>query len=173
MLGAGAPTALGDLARRMPRLTRRMATAHGGLFLRTQGRLLASWFGSPILVLETVGRRSGEPRTTPLVYLRHGDGFAVVPANAGADRPPAWWLNLEAAGAGFVVHDGMRRRVTPAIATGSERERLWRRFGAVTPVERYQRATRRALPVVVLTPTGAAALLSHRARSPRLAVQPA
>jgi F420H(2)-dependent quinone reductase len=170
---SGAPTVLGDLARRMPRLTRRLAAAHAAMFLRTQGRVLAAWFGSPILVLETVGRRSGMPRTTPLVYLPHGDGFAVVPANAGTDRAPAWWLNLEAAGAGFVVLDGVRRRVTPAIATGGERERLWRRFGAVTPVEHYQRTTRRTLPVVVLTPTGAAAPLSHRARTPGLAVQPA
>lgn len=166
----GAPTALGDLARRMPRLTQRMAAAHAALFLRTQGRVLTSWFGSPILVLETVGRRTGAPRRTPLVYLPHGDGFAVVPANAGANRPPAWWLNLEAAGAGFVVLGAARQRITPALATGIEHERLWRRFRAVTPVEHYQRGTRRTLPVVLLTPAGAAARLRQRAPActPRL-----
>jgi len=157
----------------MPRLTQRMAAAHAALFLRTQGRVLTSWFGSPILVLETIGRRTGTPRMTPLVYLPHRDGFAVVPANAGTDRPPAWWLNLEAAGAAFVVLRGARQRITPAIATGIEHERLWRRFRAVTPVEHYQHATRRTLPVVILTPAGAAARLRHRApaRTPRLALQ--
>jgi F420H(2)-dependent quinone reductase len=162
----GAPTVLGDVARRMPRLTQRMAAAHAALFLRTQGRVLRSWFGSPILVLETVGRRSGTPRMTPLVYLPHGDGFAVVPANAGTNRPPAWWLNLQAAGAGFVVLGGARQRIAPAIAAGIEHERLWRRLRAVTPVEHYQRGTRRTLPVVILTPTGAAVRLRHRAPAP-------
>jgi deazaflavin-dependent oxidoreductase (nitroreductase family) len=168
----GAPTVLGDVARRMPRLTQRMAAAHAALFLRTQGRVLGSWFGSPILVLETVGRRSGTPRMTPLVYLPHGDGFAVVPANAGAGRPPAWWLNLEAAGAGFVMLGGARQRIAPAIAAGIEHERLWRRLRAVTPVEHYQRGTRRTLPVVILTPSEAAPLRHGApASTSRLALQ--
>jgi deazaflavin-dependent oxidoreductase (nitroreductase family) len=150
--GGGAPTVLGDVARRVPHLLPHMGAAHAALVLRTQGRVLTSWFGSSILVLETVGRRTGNPRMTPLVYLPHGDGFAVVPANGGANRPPAWWLNLETAGSGCIVLDGTRQRITPAIATGNEHVRLWRRFCAVTPVEHYQRATRRTLPVVILTP---------------------
>ena len=162
----GAPTVLGDLAGRVPRLLQRMGAAHAALILHTQGRVLTSWFGSAILVLETVGRRTGNPRMTPLVYLPHGDRFAVVPANAGASRPPAWWLNLEAAGAGFIVLGGTRQRITPAIATGIEHERLWRRFCAVTPVEHYQRATRRTLPVVILTPAEAAVRPRHRVPAP-------
>ena len=174
MIGSGAPTVLGDIARRIPRLTRRVTAAHGALFLRTQGRLLASWFGAPILVLETVGRHSGKPRATPLVYLPHDDGFAVVPANAGADRAPAWWLNLQAAGEGFALLGGERRGITPAIATGDEHERLWQRLSAVTPVEHYQRRTGRPLPVVVLTRSGAGAPLREPARAVRArAVRPA
>lgn len=152
MIGSGAPTVVGDIARLMPRVARPVTAAHGALFLRTQGRLLASWFGAPILVLETVGRRSGKPRATPLVYLPHGDAYAVVPANAGADRVPAWWLNLQRAGEGFVVLGRERRCITPAIATGDEHESLWRRLSAVAPVEHYRRRTRRALPVVILAP---------------------
>jgi deazaflavin-dependent oxidoreductase (nitroreductase family) len=147
---AGAPLLLGDLAYRSPRITQRLTAAHGVMYLRTQGRLLARWFGSPILVLETIGRRTGAKRATPLVYLPHGDDFAVVPANAGADRPPAWWLNLQAAGEGCAVRGRERRRVTPVIVAGPERERLWKRLCAVTPVEHYQRRTSRPLPVVVL-----------------------
>jgi F420H(2)-dependent quinone reductase len=153
---AGAPTVLGDVARRLPGLTRRLAAAHGALVRRTRGRLFGSWFGAPILVLETRGRRTGRPRTTPLVYLPHGGGFAVVPANAGADRPPAWWLNLQAAGEGHVLLGGRRQRITPSIAEAGEHEPLWQRLAAVAPVDHYQRRSRRALPVVILEPAGAA-----------------
>jgi deazaflavin-dependent oxidoreductase (nitroreductase family) len=147
---AGAPHALGDLARRLPGLTRRIGAAHAALLLHAQWAVPARWFGSDVLVLETIGRRSGEPRATPLVYLPHGRDVAVVPANAGADRPPAWWLNLRAAGEGWVVLGPERRRIVPSIATGAERERLWARFRAATPLEHYQRRCRRTLPIVVL-----------------------
>ena len=93
------------------------------------------------------------------MYLRHGRDLVVVPANAGADRPPAWWLNLQAAGEGLVVLGPERRPIVPSVATGAERERLWQRFRAVTPVEHYQRRCRRALPVVVLARAPSAAAL--------------
>jgi deazaflavin-dependent oxidoreductase (nitroreductase family) len=159
---AGAPTPLGDLARRLPGLTRRLGAAHGALVLRTRGQFLGYWFGAPILLLETRGRRTGKPRTTPLVYLPHGDGFAVVPANAGADRAPAWWLNLQAAGEGHVLLGGRRQRITPSIAGAGEHERLWQRLAAVAPLDHYQRRSRRALPVVMLEPAGAAVYAGDR-----------
>jgi F420H(2)-dependent quinone reductase len=134
---------------------RSMTALHGALLLRTQGRVLGSWFGAPVLVLETRGRRTGVLHTTPLVYLPVGDGFAVVPANAGAKRPPAWWLNLQAAGEGVVWLDGRRQRITPALASNRERARLWRRMCAVAPVEHYQRRTSRELPIVILSCAGA------------------
>jgi deazaflavin-dependent oxidoreductase (nitroreductase family) len=163
---AGAPTLLGDLARRAPRLMRRMTALHGALVLSTRGRLLASWFGAPILVLETRGRHTNALRATPLVYLPHGDGFAVVPANAGAERTPAWWLNLQAAGNGVVVLGGRRQPITAALASGEERARLWRRMSAIAPVDHYQRRTSRTLPVVVLSRAGAA--IPARERPARL-----
>jgi F420H(2)-dependent quinone reductase len=148
---AGAPVVLGNAARRMPRVVRRITAVHAAVFLLSRGRVLSRWFGNPILVLETVGRRTGERRLTPLVYRSHRDDFAVLPANAGADRPPAWWLNLQAAGEGFAVLNGQRHRITPTIATGPEHDRLWQQFRAVAPVEHYQRRAGRALPIVVLT----------------------
>jgi deazaflavin-dependent oxidoreductase (nitroreductase family) len=147
---AGAPPSLGDAALRMPRLTRRLAGAHGALFRHAHGRAFGRWFGAPVLVLETVGRRTGRPRATPLVYVPDGDDLVVVPANAGADRPPAWWLNLQAAGAGIAILRDDRRRVAPRVAAGAERERLWRRVADVAPLEHYQRRTSRWLPVVIL-----------------------
>ncbi len=116
---SGAPTPLGDLALQMPNLTRRMTALHRALFLRGQNGPLARWFGASILVLETVGRRTGRLRATPLAYLSHGDDLVVVPANAGADLAPAWWLNLQAAGQGVAILGNQRRPVRPRIASSS------------------------------------------------------
>lgn len=78
----GAPTVLSAAARRTPRLARLLAAAHSGLFLRTGGLAGANWFGMPILVLETVGRRSGMRRSNPVVYLSAGDNLVVVAARS-------------------------------------------------------------------------------------------
>lgn len=152
---------LGDLARRMPRVTRRITVLHAALFLLAHGRVLSRWFGNPILVLETVGRRTGKRRLTPLVYLPYGNNFAVLPANAGTHRPPAWSLNVRAAGEGFAVRHGQRYRVTPKIATGLEHDRLWQQFRAIAPIEHYQRRARRSLSIILLARAGAA--LPHAA----------
>ena len=129
-----------------------MSAAHTGALTVTRGRVLARWFGARLLLLETVGRRTGRTRVAPLAYVPDGADLVVVPGNAGADRPPAWWLNLRAAGRGAVIVAGRRRPVAARVATGAERRRLWARLAAVTPVEHYDRRTARHLPVVVLSP---------------------
>jgi deazaflavin-dependent oxidoreductase (nitroreductase family) len=151
--GWGDPrVALGPLALRLPRLTRRLTAAHASVFRWTRGRLASRWFGAAVLVLETVGRHTGQPRAVPVVYLPDADNLVVVAANGGAHRPPAWWLNLQAAGHGVAVVGRERRPVRPLEAAGPERERLWRRFAAIAPVDHYQRRTGRTIPVVVLAP---------------------
>lgn len=150
---SAALAAVSGIAVRAPGPTMRATAAHGALLRRLRWRLLRRWFGLPLLLLETVGRRTGERRTVTLAYLRDGDDLVVVPANAGASRPPAWWLNLCTAGGGVADLGGGRRvRVTPHEARGPERDRLWRRMAAVAPLDRYQGRTTRALPVVVLRP---------------------
>jgi deazaflavin-dependent oxidoreductase (nitroreductase family) len=161
---SGAPVPLGDLALKLPHLTRRMTALHGALLLRTQQGPLARWFGAQILVLETLGRRSGKARVTPLVYVPHGDNLVVVPANAGAARPPAWWLNLQAAGQGVATLRKRRRTVKPRIAAGTEHELLWQRVAAVAPLDHYQRRTNRPLPIVVLERADPSPGASHRPR---------
>ena len=110
------------------------------------------WFGARVLVLETVGRHvRASPAQRRSCTCPTGDDLVVVPANAGAARPPAWWLNLRARRRG---HRARLRRAPPRAAASKpavrERERLWRRFAAVTPVTHYERAAGRELPVVVL-----------------------
>ena len=145
----GAPITLCRIARRTPRVTLRVAAFHATLLRHSRGRA-GRWFGSRLLLLETVGHASGLTRRAAVVYLPDGDDLVVVPANAGAARPPAWWLNLRAAGEATVQLGRERRRVGPLVARGAERERLWRRFAAVTPVTHYERHAGRELPVVVL-----------------------
>jgi F420H(2)-dependent quinone reductase len=147
---AGVPRPLDVLALRVPGLTRRLTRLHASVYMWTGGRVLNRWFGLAILVLETVGRRTGVPRRVSIAYVLDGENLVVVPANGGAHRPPSWWLNLLAAGEAIAVLGRERLRVRPQVATGDERERLWQLFASASPVDRYQRRTSRRIPVVVL-----------------------
>jgi deazaflavin-dependent oxidoreductase (nitroreductase family) len=145
-----------QVVRRWPRMQRAMGRLHARLYRASGGRVLPRWFaGAPVLVLETIGRRSGQKRATPVLYLRDGDAFIVLAANDGADRTPAWWLNLREAGAGEVILGRDRMRVRPRELEGAERDRLWRAFVAMYPqAEHYTRFTDRELPLIALEPEG-------------------
>lgn len=122
---------------------------------RTNGRLAnKNLLVAPrqsVLALTTTGRRSGRPRTTALGYLRDGDGFAIVASNSGLDRPPAWWLNLQANPKAEVDAAGERFHVRAREANPEEQERLWPRFVDQYPgFEGYRRLTTRKIPVVLL-----------------------
>ena len=110
------------------------------------------------LYLHTVGRISGTPRRTPLYFVEHGDDLAVITSNGGRDRPPAWWLNLQARPDAEVEIGKVRRPVTARRASAAEFDRLWPRFVAgLANYETYRRRTARELVIVLLGPrsTGA------------------
>lgn len=153
---------LAPLAVRVPAALRTLSALHAQLYQRTDGRVLGRWFGGHVLVLHTVGRRTGRPRTTPLVYLPDGPDLVVVAANGGAPRHPDWWLNLRAAGHGVAVLGRDHVEVRAREATDPERARLWRGLADHVPVDHYQRRTARRLPVVVLTPTFQGAPHAHQ-----------
>ena len=146
----------GFYARVSPRLAHRPGStlptrAHGWLVRRSGGRLGRRFLGVDVLVLRTVGRRSGAQRESPLFYLRHADGFAVVASNAASQRPPAWWLNLQAAPDAEVLVDGSWHAVRAREATAEEAEALWPRFADVyVGYEHYREIATRDIPVVVL-----------------------
>jgi deazaflavin-dependent oxidoreductase (nitroreductase family) len=124
---------------------------HARLYRASRGKVISHWFGAPVLVLETIGRHSGRPRTVAIQYLMVDGDYVVTAANAGSDRTPAWWLNLRDAGVGIVHIKGRRQQVTPRLATGVERDELWAKITAAYPsVGHYRRYTSRAFPVVVL-----------------------
>jgi deazaflavin-dependent oxidoreductase (nitroreductase family) len=90
----------------------------------TRGRVIT--FGTiPVLLLTTTGRRSGRPRTTPLLYVSDGDAYVVVGFNWGQPHQPGWALNLRAAPLATATVDGRRIPVRGTRAVGAERERLW------------------------------------------------
>jgi F420H(2)-dependent quinone reductase len=142
-----------NLTSRAPRLQSLGSRFHARLYSRSGGRRGGRWFGLPVLVIETRGRRSGRTRSTPIVYVRDGDRFLVTPANAGAKRTPAWWLNLSAAGEGTAVVRGKRTPVRPRVLEGAEGERAWQAMSRVLPaLEDYRSFTERELPLVALEP---------------------
>jgi deazaflavin-dependent oxidoreductase (nitroreductase family) len=111
--------------------------------------------GADLLLLTTTGRRSGQPRTTPLLYLAETDRWIVVASNGGADWEPGWWLNLHAGSPATVEVDGRRTPVTGTEITGAERDRIWRLLNEkVFNYNTYQAKVSRQIAVVELTPIG-------------------
>ncbi|HEY3727961.1 MAG TPA: nitroreductase family deazaflavin-dependent oxidoreductase [Solirubrobacteraceae bacterium] len=124
------------------------------LIPRTHGRLKVA-MGQLILLLHTRGAKSGQPRTSPLLYTPHDNGFIVVASKAGAEHHPAWFHNIRAHPDDVAVEVGGRRiAVRPRIVEEPERSELWRRVNDnYNGYETYeQRAGGRIIPVVVLEP---------------------
>ncbi len=98
------------------------------IYRATGGRVFGSLDGTPILLLTTTGRKSGQARTAPVVYLPDAERLVVIGSNAGNLRAPAWALNLESNPDAEVEIGRERRQVRARIAEGEERADLWRRF---------------------------------------------
>lgn len=128
---------------------------HVGVYRRTGGRVLGRFGKSPVLLLNTVGRKTGQRRTTPLLYLPDGEEMVVVASMGGSPKHPAWWLNLRDDPETTVEVGGRKVGVRAQEARGEEKARLWPRLVGMYPgYADYQRKTDREIPVVVLRPTG-------------------
>jgi deazaflavin-dependent oxidoreductase (nitroreductase family) len=143
-----------ERARRL--LIRALGRVHRAVVRVGGGRVLGRVAGMPVLLLTTRGRRTGKQRTVPLTYLRDGGDLVIVGSFGGSDRAPAWWLNLEHDRRAAVQLDGSTIAVSARTADASERARLWPIVISAHPgYARYQSRTRRRIPIVLLTPTGA------------------
>jgi deazaflavin-dependent oxidoreductase (nitroreductase family) len=107
----------------------------------------------PTLLLTTRGRKSGQPRSIPLIYGNVGDSFVVIASKGGMPTHPVWYLNLEA-DPECTIQVGKRTLTTRArVADGEERALLWQQLAEIyPPYLDYQKATERKIPVVVLDP---------------------
>jgi deazaflavin-dependent oxidoreductase (nitroreductase family) len=119
----------------------------------TRGRVVALGL-APSLLLVTTGRRSGRPRTVPLVCARDGDAYVVIGSNWGGPAQPAWALNLLTDPQAAVRRGGRDTPVRARLLSGTERERAWRAATQVWPAyDTYlQRAGGRPVPVFRLEP---------------------
>jgi deazaflavin-dependent oxidoreductase (nitroreductase family) len=125
---------------------------HVRRYRETDGEVGHDWKGTQTLLLTTTGRKSGDERTTPLIYQPVGDdAYAIVASKGGADAPPAWYLNLEADPEVDVQVKGDRFTARARTATPDEKPDLWKTMTATWPAyDDYQKKTDREIPVVVL-----------------------
>jgi deazaflavin-dependent oxidoreductase (nitroreductase family) len=134
-------------------LWKRMTGLNTTVFRLSGGRLLGTYDGNPVLLLHHVGRKSGEERVTPLIYLEDGEDLLIVGSMGGTPKHPAWIHNLSAAPDTEVELRGGRRAVHARVADAEERERLWPRLIEHYPgFATYQSRTEREIPVVILSP---------------------
>jgi deazaflavin-dependent oxidoreductase (nitroreductase family) len=124
------------------------------LFKLSKGRLMLSTLisGLPVVMLTTTGRRSGKPRTVPVVGLTSPEGLAVIASKFGEPGDPAWCRNLLASPDAEVEIDGQRRPVRAVEAEDERRQRIWDHALTVYPgYQQYEkRAAHRRIHVFVL-----------------------
>lgn len=131
----------------------RATQAHAWIVRRTGGRLGGRALGSDILVLRTTGRRSGQQRDAPLLFVHHGGGFAIVASNAASERTPAWWFNLQEHPDADALVRGHTHPVRGRPATEKEVTELWPQLVELySGYEHYRSIANRELPVVILEP---------------------
>lgn len=122
-------------------------------FRTNDGHVGGMFEGRPLLLLHTIGAKSGEPRLHPLMYQEVEDGYAIFASKAGAPTNPAWYHNL-VANPGAEVEVGTDRvAVLARVADAAERERIWSRQKEDYPFfAEYEQKAGREIPVIVLEP---------------------
>lgn len=120
-------------------------------FRANGGRVGGPFDGAPLLLLTSIGAKSGAARTTPLMYLPDGERLVIFASKAGAPTNPAWYHNLVASPSATVEVGSDTFDVDVSVATGEERERLFNQQSELMPqFADYAQKTTRQIPVVVL-----------------------
>jgi deazaflavin-dependent oxidoreductase (nitroreductase family) len=135
-------------------IARNITSVHEVLFKVTDGRIGGKFFGMPVVLLTTTGRKSGKSRSTMLTApVADGDTLVLVASYGGDSRHPAWFLNLRDNPEVEAVTAGSKRRMRARIVTGQERTDLWERIiKSYRGYAGYQNRTDREIPVVMLEP---------------------
>ena len=123
------------------------------LYRLSGGRIGGRVNRAPVFLLTTTGRKSGEARTAPVVYLSDGENLVVIGSNAGHTRTPAWSLNLQANPDAEVEVGRERRPVRARVSAGEERADLWRKHNEqYSGFDEYEARTDRDIALFVLEP---------------------
>ena len=121
-------------------------------FRKNHGMVGGDFEGAPLLLLHTIGKRSGRPRVNPVMYLRDGERYLVFASKAGADMHPDWYRNLKAHPDVQIEIGDETIDVQADDLQGPERDRLFERQATLYPgFAEYQRKTKRVIPVIALT----------------------
>jgi len=99
---------------------------HVERYQATDGEEGHEWRGTQTLLLTTTGRKSGEPRTTPLIYAPYDDAYTIVASKGGSDAPPAWYLNLSENPDVEVQVKGDRFKARAHTANAEEKPEIWK-----------------------------------------------
>ena len=120
----------------------------------TRGRVGSRLGTQTILLLQTTGRKSGQPREIPIAYFYHEGKYLIVASNWGRDRNADWYLNLKKQPRAVLTVNGKRIPVETHDAEGEEYDLLWK-FATERhpPYLHYQEMTTRHIPIVVFQPT--------------------
>ena len=137
-------------------------------FRANHGRVGGNFAGAPLLLLHTVGARSGQPRINPVMYLADGDRFLVFASKAGADSNPDWYWNLRANPDATIEVGDETIAVHATELTGAERDEKYRVQAERYPwFAGYQQKTSRVIPVIALTRRTTTALAAGPGGLPR------
>jgi deazaflavin-dependent oxidoreductase (nitroreductase family) len=125
---------------------------HIRAYRETGGEVGYLWNGVPTLLLTSTGRRTGQARTSALIFARDGDDYLVVASKAGMPNHPVWYLNLQANPQAKIQVKADEFAVVARTASAEEKPRLWKIVTGVWPnYDVYQSRTERDIPVVVLS----------------------
>jgi deazaflavin-dependent oxidoreductase (nitroreductase family) len=125
--------------------------SHVKAYRETGGERGYIWNNATTLLLTTKGRKSGEARTAPLIFVRDGEAYVIIASLGGAPKHPTWYLNLQADPHATLQVKAEVFPATARTADGAERERLWAKAVEAWPqYDDYQAKTDRRIPVVVL-----------------------
>jgi deazaflavin-dependent oxidoreductase (nitroreductase family) len=136
------------------RIIKWMSRAQTWIYRKTDGRLGGTFLqGAPVALLTTTGRKTGEPRVSPLLYLREGNRIVLVASKGGSATHPLWYLNLKANPKVSVQIRDEVLALTARDATDEERVRYWPKLTEMySSFDDYQSWTDRVIPVVICDP---------------------
>jgi F420H(2)-dependent quinone reductase len=135
-------------------VTKTLGSLHAWVYQKSEGRIGSHFAGgAPVMLLTTLGRKSGKARTSPLLYMRDGDRIITVASKGGSSNHPAWYLNLQQTPEVTVQIGNERLSMRACTATTAQKAKYWPRLIAVyPPYQSYQARTDRDIPVVILKP---------------------
>jgi F420H(2)-dependent quinone reductase len=130
-----------------------MSRTNVWIYRRSNGKFGGTVQKAPVALLTTTGRKTGEPRVSPLIYVRDGGRVVLVASRGGSDKHPLWYLNLKADPKVSVQIKKEVLRLRARDATAEERADYWPKLAAVYPtLDDYQSWTDREIPIVVCDP---------------------